>query len=171
MKFSNDDAVEIPWLLILDSADGEDGSDIIKEYLPVGPYGSILITSRDSSFVPKYGGAVLGELGEQDASTLLLGCTVGTIKMTDDDREAANYDVSIESSSFIQQCATTHCLNVSRNAKHSSDENLYQFRRLDNVSHILKCLYPVESRKGHAILSWHPISNGTSSYVFCRIYT
>lgn len=69
--------LDVPWLLILDSADGEDGTDVLKEYLPNGPYGSILITSRDSSFVPKYGGAILGELEESDATALLLGSTTG----------------------------------------------------------------------------------------------
>lgn len=61
----------------MDSADGGEGSDIIKEYLPTGPYGSILITSRDASLVSKYGGAILGELGEADATALLLKSTKG----------------------------------------------------------------------------------------------
>jgi hypothetical protein len=70
--------LEISWLLILDGADAEDGMDVLKEYLPTGVYGSTLITSRDSTLVPKYGGVVLGELGENDAAELLLKSTTST---------------------------------------------------------------------------------------------
>lgn len=44
----------------------------MEEYLPVGRYGSILITSRDATLVPKYGGMVLGTLDEENAVQLLL---------------------------------------------------------------------------------------------------
>jgi hypothetical protein len=56
-------------LLIIDGADNE---PFLKHYLPTGAYGSILITSRNASLVPKYGGAVLGILDEDSAIELLL---------------------------------------------------------------------------------------------------
>lgn len=66
------DLADIPWLLILDGADNEDGFDVLKEYLPpVGSHGSILITSRDALLVSRYGGAVLGPLAENEAIDLL----------------------------------------------------------------------------------------------------
>jgi hypothetical protein len=60
---------ETPWLLIIDAADE---STMVEEYLPVGPYGSILITSRDIALVSKYGGMVLGALDEENAVEMLL---------------------------------------------------------------------------------------------------
>lgn len=56
-------------MLVVDAAD--DIADI-DDYLPVGNYGSILITSRNASYVPKYGGMMLGTLDEQNAVQLLL---------------------------------------------------------------------------------------------------
>jgi hypothetical protein len=61
--------LEIPWLLIIDSADSLDTMD---EYLPTGKFGSILVTSRNASLVPKYGGMILGTLDEENAEQLLL---------------------------------------------------------------------------------------------------
>jgi hypothetical protein len=88
---------EIPWLLILDSADGEDGTDVMREYLPNGAYGSILITSRDSSYVPKYGGEILGELGENEATSLLLRSTWSLSRVPAnswEDRNASDTDAA-----------------------------------------------------------------------------
>jgi hypothetical protein len=59
----------VPWLLVVDSADNTDGLD---EYLPTGPYGSIMITSRNAALVAKYGGMILGTLDEENAVQLLL---------------------------------------------------------------------------------------------------
>ncbi len=56
--------LDVPWLLVLDSADS---LDIMDDYLPTGHHGSILITSRNTSLVPKYGGMVLGALDEENA--------------------------------------------------------------------------------------------------------
>jgi hypothetical protein len=64
--------IETPWLLILDNADGGETADLLKDYLPTGKYGSILITSRDSSLVPKFGGTIMGPLEEDDAAEMLL---------------------------------------------------------------------------------------------------
>ena len=61
--------VEVPWLLVIDSADALEGLD---EYLPTGHYGSILITSRNASLIPKYGGMILGTLSDENAVRLLL---------------------------------------------------------------------------------------------------
>jgi hypothetical protein len=59
----------VPWLLVVDSADSLDNID---EYLPTGPHGSILITSRNANYVSKYGGMLLGSLDEENAVQLLL---------------------------------------------------------------------------------------------------
>jgi len=55
--------------LVIDSADN---LRCLDEYLPTGPYGSILITSRNAGLVPKYGGMILGTLDEEEAMQLLL---------------------------------------------------------------------------------------------------
>jgi hypothetical protein len=44
----------------------------MDEYLPIGRFGSILITSRNANLVARYGGMVLGTLDEGNAVQLLL---------------------------------------------------------------------------------------------------
>lgn len=68
---------EIPWLLVLDGADYREnrdvGDDPLRNYLPSGAFGSILITSRNAALVAKYGGALLSAFEEKEAVSLLLG--------------------------------------------------------------------------------------------------
>lgn len=53
--------------------DAADNLDSMDDYLPTGRFGSILITSRNASLVPKYGGMILGTLNEGNAIQLLVG--------------------------------------------------------------------------------------------------
>lgn len=73
--------LDVPWLLVVDAADNLDTMD---DYLPTGRFGSILITSRNASLVPKYGGMMLGTLDEENAVQLLLE-SMNTQGWTEDD--------------------------------------------------------------------------------------
>lgn len=65
-------AIAVPWLLILDNADSGDKEDFFHEFWPAGDYGSILITSRDTTLYKSVGGEVLSGLAESSAVTLLV---------------------------------------------------------------------------------------------------
>jgi hypothetical protein len=58
--------------VVIDSADDPDIVETLDEHLPTGVSGSILITSRNTSLVGKYGGMVLSTLDEANAVQLLL---------------------------------------------------------------------------------------------------
>ena len=62
----------MPWLLVLDNADSTDKDEFFDEFWPAGEYGSILITSRDTTLYKRVGGEVLSGLAERSAVTLLL---------------------------------------------------------------------------------------------------
>lgn len=58
--------------MIIDNADGDDKEDLLKEYLPEGPRGSVLITSRDFRLIAQKGGIELTVLDEDSAVNLLM---------------------------------------------------------------------------------------------------
>ena len=65
-------SIAVPWLLILDNADSGDKEDFFHEFWPAGDYGSILITSRDTTLYKSVGGEVLSGFAESSAVTLLV---------------------------------------------------------------------------------------------------
>jgi len=65
----------VPWLLVLDNADSKDKAALFDEFWPPGNYGSILVTSRDTTLPARLGGEILAELAEESAVELLIKLT------------------------------------------------------------------------------------------------
>jgi hypothetical protein len=63
------------WLIIFDNADSDDKEDLLNEFMPVNPSGSVLVTSRDSALARNIGGEVLDGMSKGDAVELLLRLT------------------------------------------------------------------------------------------------
>ncbi|KAK9769980.1 putative NB-ARC domain-containing protein [Seiridium cardinale] len=68
--------LNVPWLLILDNADGDDKQELLREFCPDAGNGSILITSRDHTLATQYVGLSLGKLDKDSAVSLLFKLTV-----------------------------------------------------------------------------------------------
>ncbi|KAF9765337.1 hypothetical protein IL306_002425 [Fusarium sp. DS 682] len=64
-------ALDVNWLLIFDNADGDDKEELLKEYLPGGHRGSVLVTTRDFRLIAQMGGIELTVLDTESAVNLL----------------------------------------------------------------------------------------------------
>ena len=63
---------EVPWLMIFDNADGEDATDLLRDYIPpCEDRGSVLITTRDQKVANQVGAIQVTELDEESAIDLL----------------------------------------------------------------------------------------------------
>ncbi|CVK99417.1 uncharacterized protein FMAN_02259 [Fusarium mangiferae] len=62
---------DVNWLLVFDNADGDDKEELLKEYLPVGQQGSVLVTTRDFRLIAQMGGIELTVLDAESAVNLL----------------------------------------------------------------------------------------------------
>jgi hypothetical protein len=65
----------VNWLIIFDNADSDDKEELLHEFMPKNPRGSVLVTSRDSALANLIEGEILDGMSEQDAVKLLLRLT------------------------------------------------------------------------------------------------
>lgn len=63
------------WLIIFDNADSDDKDELLHEFMPINPSGSVLVTSRDGALYKNIGGEILDGMSEPDAVKLLLRLT------------------------------------------------------------------------------------------------